>query len=204
MSRDAPAALDSMSVASPIQGRLSGLAGTVLMFVFAGPALYGVAYYLVAGGLGRGEFRWSEAPSVVFWPLLMEFLFWVSFGNLESMLRIPLPTVLAAVAFWLLNKKVMPSLNAMSAFRFVMSRSAVCLLVCLCSFVVLNPATVTQGWDALYFYNPRLRSPYDYSSWGFLESYGLLFHLTLLSLASALLGAIYGLLAWYFRKSLDN
>jgi hypothetical protein len=141
---------------------------------------------------------------VVFWPLLMEFLFWVSFGNLKSILQIPLPTVLAAVAFWLLNREVMPSLNAMSTFRFVLSRSAACLVVCLCAFVVLNPSTVTQGWDALYFYNPRIRSPYEDSEWGFLDSFGPLFHLTLLSLAAALLGAIHGLWSWYFLKSLDN
>jgi len=201
---DAPEALDSKVAAGSARGKLGGLGATVLMFVFAGPALYGVAYYLVAGGLGRGEFRWSEVPSLMFWPLLMEFLFWVSLGNLEAMLGIPLPTVLAAVAFWLLNREVMPSLNAMSAVRFVLSRSAACLVVCICSFVVLNPATATQGWDALYFYNAHLRSPYDDSEWGFLESYGPLFHLTLLSLAAALLGAIYGLSSWYFRKRQDN
>jgi hypothetical protein len=204
MSRDAPEALDSKGAAGPARGKLSGLGATLLMFVFAGPALYGVAYYLVAGGLERGEFRWGEAPSLMFWPLLMEFLFWVSLGNLESLFQVPLPTVLAAAAFWLLNKKLMPSLNAMSAFRFVLSRSAACLVVCVCAFVVLNPSTVTQGWDALYFYNPHLRSPYDDSEWGFLQSYGPLFHLTLLSLAAALLGAIYGLSSWYFRKSRDN
>ncbi|MBW8722036.1 MAG: hypothetical protein JF626_09260 [Polaromonas sp.] len=176
----------------------------MLMFVFAGPALYGVAYYLVAGELGRGEFRWSEAPSLVFWPLLMEFLFWVSVGGLETMLLFPLPTVVAAVAFWLLNKKVMPSLNAMSPYRFVLSRSAACVVVCVCAFVALNPATVTQGWEALYFYNPRIRSPYDDSGWGFLESYGPLFHLTLLSLASALLGAIDGISSWCLRKNLHH
>jgi hypothetical protein len=204
MSRDAPAALDSTSVAKPIRGSFSGLAGTVLMFALAGPALYGVAYYLVAGDLGRGEFRWSGVPSVMFWPLLMEFLFWVSFGDLEAMFMIPLPTVLAAVAFWLWNKSSKPSLSPTSVLRSVLSRSAVCLLVCLCAFVVLNPATVTHGWDALYFYNPSVRSPYDDSGWGFLESYGPLFHLTLLSLASALLGAIYGLSSWRFRRSPDN
>ena len=201
---DAPEALDSKVAAGSARGKLGGLGATVLMFVFAGPALYGVAYYLVAGGLGRGEFRWSEVPSLMFWPLLMEFLFWVSLGNLEAMLGIPLPTVLAAVAFWLLNRKLMPSSNAMSAFRFVLSRSAACLVVCVCAFVALNLATVTQGWDALYFYNPHLRSPYDDSEWGFLESYGPLFHLTLLSLAGALLGAIYGLWSWHFRRNLDN
>lgn len=204
MIRDAPEALDSKRAAGPIRGKLSGLAATVLMFVLAGPALYGVAYCLVAGSLGRGEFRWSEVPSVMFWPLMMEFLFWLSFGNLEAMFRIPLPTVLAALAFWLLNRKVMPSLNAVPALRFVSSRSAACLAVCLCAFVALNPSTVTQGWDALYFYNPRIRHPFDDSAWGFLESYGPLFHLTLLALTGALLGAIYGLSSWYFRKSLDN
>ena len=203
MSRDAPVALDSTSAARSVRDKLSGLAGTVLMFVFAGPALYGVAYFLVAGGLGRGEFRWGEAPSVVFWPLLMEFLFWVSLGDIDAILLVPLPTVLAAVAFWLLNRKVMPSLNAMSAFRFVSSRSAACVVVCVCAFVALNPATVTQGWDALYFYNPHARSPYDDSQWGFLDSYGPLFHLTLLSLASALLGALYGL-SRCFRKNMGN
>lgn len=204
MIHDAPEALDSKSAARLTKGKFSGLAGTVLMFVLAGPALYGVAYYLVAGGLGRGEFRWSEAPSLMFWPLLMEFLFLVSFGNLESLFQISLPTVLAAVAFWLLNKKLMPSLSAMSAFRFVLSRSAACLVVCVCAFVALNPSTVTQGWDALYFYNPRVRSPYDDSEWGFLDSYGPLFHLTLLGLAGTLLGAIYGLSSWCFRKRQDN
>lgn len=84
-------ALDSKSTAQPIWRKLSGLAGTVLMFVFAGPALYGVAYYLVAGEFGRGEFRWSEVPSVIFWPLLTEFLFWVSWGSVETMLLFPLP-----------------------------------------------------------------------------------------------------------------
>ncbi|CAN7159470.1 hypothetical protein [Polaromonas sp. LjRoot131] len=204
MIHDAPEALGSKSAARLTKGKFSGLAGTLLMFVLAGPALYGVAYYLVTGGLERGEFRWGEAPSLMFWPLLMEFLFWVSFGNLESLFQVPLPTVLAAVAFWLLNKKLMPSLNAMSAFRFVLSSSAACLVVCVCAFVVLNPSTVTQGWDALYFYNPRIRSPYEDSEWGFLDSFGPLFHLTLLSLAAALLGAIHGLGSWYFRKSGDN
>lgn len=204
MSRDALDAPGSASAAGSARGKLRGLGATVLMFVLAGPALYGVAYYLVAGGLGRGEFRWGEAPSLMFWPLLMEFLFWVSFGNLESMFQVPLPTVLAALAFWLLNRKVMPSPNAMSAFSFVVSRSAACLVVCLCAFVALNPSTVTQGWDALYFYTSRTRHPFDDSAWGFLESYGPLFHLTLLALAGALLGAMYGLWSWYFRKSLDN
>jgi hypothetical protein len=200
MSRGASGAFDSKSAAGPARGKLGGLGGTVLMFVLAGPALYGVAYYLLAGGLGRGEFRWGETPSLMFWPLLMEFMFWVSFGNLESMFQVPLPTLLAAVAFWLLDRKLMPSLNAMSDFRFVVSRSAACLVVCICAFVALNPATVTQGWDALYFYNPRIRSPYDDSEWGFLQSYGPLFHLTLLGLAGTLLGAMYGLSSWYFRK----
>ena len=204
MIHDAPEALDSKSAAVPARGKFSGLGATVLMFVLAGPALYGMAYYLVAGGLGRNEFRWSEAPSLMFWPLLMEFLFLVSFGNLESLFQIPLPTMLAAVVFWLLNKKLMPSWNAMSVFRFVVSRSAACLVVCVCAFVVLNPSTVTQGWDALYFYNPHTRSPYDDSEWGFLDSYGPLFHLTLLGLAGTLLGAIYGLSSWCFRKRQDN
>lgn len=204
MIHDAPEAPGSKSAAGLAKGKFSGLGATLLMFVLAGPALYGVAYCLVAGGLERGEFRWGEAPSLMFWPLLMEFLFWLSFGNLESLFQVPLPTVLAAVAFWLLNRKLMPSLNAMSAFRFVLSRSAACLVVCLCAFVVLNPSTVTQGWDALYFYNPRIRHPYDDSEWGFLDSFGPLFHLTLLSLAAALLGAIYGLSSWYFRKSRGN
>jgi|GEM_PF-3515547 len=200
MIHNAPEALDSKSAAGPIRGKFSGLAGTVLMFVFAGPALYGLAYYLVAGGLGRGDFRWSQLPSVVFWPLLMEFMFWVSLGRLETLLQVSLPTVLAAVAFWLLNKRVMPSLNAMSAFRFVFSRSAACLLVCVGAFVALNPAMVTQGWDALYFYNPHARAPYDDSGWEFLQSYGPLFHLVLLALAGALLGAAYGLSSWWFNK----
>lgn len=197
-------ALDSKSTVQPIRRKLSGLAGTVLMFIFVGPALYGVAYYLVAGELGRGEFRWSEVPSVVFWPLLTEFMFWVSWGSVETMLLFPLPTLLAAAVFWLLNKRVMPSLNAMPAFRFVVSRSAICLVVCVSAFVVLNPGTVTQGWDALYFYNPRARHPFDDSGWGFLENYGPLFHLTVLSLASVLLGAICGLSSWWLRKSRPN
>lgn len=204
MIHEGPDALDSKSPAKPIRGELSGLAGTVLMFVFAGPALYGVAYYLVAGELGRGEFRWSEVPSVIFWPFLMEFMFWVSWGNVETMLLFPLPTLLAASVFWLLNKRVMPSLNAMPAFRFVASRSAICLVVCVCAFVALNPGTVTQGWDALYFYNPGARHPFDDSGWGFLGNYGLLFHLTVLSLASVLLGAICGLSSWWLRKSRYN
>lgn len=194
----------SNSAAKPIRGRFSGLAGTVLMFVFAGPALYGVAYYLVAGELGRGEFRWSEVPSVIFWPLLTEFMFWVSWGNVETMLLFPLPTLLAAAVFWLLNRRVVPSLNAVSAFRFVVSRSAICLVVCVCAFVTLNPGTVTQGWDALYFYNPHNRHPFDDSGWGFLENYGPLFHLTVLDLTSVLLGAIHGFSSWWLRKSRNN
>jgi hypothetical protein len=204
MIHDAPEALDSKRAARPIRGKLSSLAGTVLMFVFAGPALYGVAYYLVAGELGRSEFLWGEVPSVIFWPLLAEFMFWVSWGSVETMLLVPLPTFLAAVVFWLLNKRVMSSLNARSSFRFVVSRSAACLVVCVCAFVALNPSTVTQGWSALYFYNPHIRHPFDDSAWGFLENYGPLFHLTVLSLASALLGTIYGLSSWWLRKSLDN
>lgn len=174
------------------------------MFLFVGLALYGVAYYLVAGELGRGEFRWSEVPSVVFWPLLTEFMFWMSWGYVETMLLFPLPTLLAATVFWLLNKRVMPSLNALSAFRFVVSRSAICLVVCVGVFVALNPGVVTQGWDALYFYNPRARHPFDDSGRGFLENYGPLFHLTVLSLASVLLGAIHGLSSWWLRKSRPN
>ena len=204
MIHDAPEALGSTSAARPARGKLSGLAGTVLMFVLAGPALYGVAYYLVAGELGRGEFRWSEVPSVIFWPLLTEFMFWMSWGYVETMLLFPLPTLLAATVFWLLNKRVMPSLTAMPVFRFVVSRSAICLVVCVGAFVALNPGAVTQGWDALYFYNPRTRHPFDDSGRGFLENYGPLFHLTVLSLASVLLGAVHGLSSWWLGKSRPN
>ncbi|SDN34178.1 hypothetical protein [Polaromonas sp. JS666] len=204
MVHDLPEAPDSRSAAGSIRGKLGGLGATVLMFVVAGPALYGVAYYLVAGDFGRGEFRWSQLPSVVFWPLLMEFLFWVSLGSLDAVLQVSLPTVLAAVIFWLLNKRVMPSVNAMSPFRLVLSRSVAGLLVCVCAFVALNPATVTQGWDALYFYNPHIRASYDDSAWGFLEKYGQLFHLVVLGLAGALLGAAYGLSSWWFNQRRDN
>ena len=204
MSGSASGTLDSKSAAGLARGKLSGLAGTVSMFLFAGPALYGVAYYLVAGELGRGEFRWSEVPSVIFWPLLTEFMFWVSWGYVETMLLFPLPTLLAATVFWLLDKRVMPSLAATPAIRFVVSRSAMCLVVCVGAFVVLNPGAVTQGWDALYFYNPHARHPFDDSGRGALENYGPLFHLTVLSLASVLLGAIHGLSSWCFRKSRDN
>jgi hypothetical protein len=204
MSGSASEALDSKSAAGLARGKLSGLAGTVLMFVFAGPALYGVAYYLVAGELGRGEFRWSEVPSVIFWPLLTEFMFWMSWGYVETMLLFPLPTLLAATVFWLLNKRMMSSLNVMPAFPFVVSRSAICLVVCVGAFVALNPGAVTQGWDALYFYNPGVRHPFDDTGRGFLENYGPLFHLTVLSLASVLLGTIHGLSSWWLRKSRSN
>ena len=204
MTQGAPDQLDSGSVSGSMQERFSGLARTVLMFVFAGPALYGVAYYLVAGDLGRGEFRWSEVPSVLFWPLLMEFMFWMSWGYVETMLLFPLPTLVAATAFWLLNKRMMSSLNVMPAFPFVVSRSAICLVVCVGAFVALNPRAVTQGWDALYFYNPHNRHPFDDTGRGFLENYGPLFHLTVLSLASALIGAIHGLSSWWLRKSRPN
>lgn len=98
----------------------------------------------------------------------------------------------------------MPSLNAMSTLGFVVSRSAACLVVCVGAFVALNPATVMQGWDALYFYNPHIRHPFDDSDWGFLENYGQLFHLTVLGLAGALLGAAYGLSSRWFDKNLND
>ena len=204
MVHGAPEEMGPKSTASPIRQRLSGLAGTVLMFVFAGPALYGLVYFLLAGDFGRGEFRWSGVPSVIFWPLLMEFMLWASLVRVETMLLVPLPTVLAAAVFWLFDRWVTSSLNAMSAFRFVVSRSALCLVVCVCAYVALNPATVTQGWDALYFYNPHIRLSFDDSEWGFLQKYGQLFHLVVLGLAGALLGAAYGLSVWWLGKRRDN
>jgi hypothetical protein len=201
-----PEGVDPKSAAKSGREGFASLFKIAMMFILAGPALYGVVYFLLSGvmGLGKGQFQWSELSLALLLPFFMEVMFWVSWGSFDSMLLAPLPTVLAAIGFWLLNKAVMPSADATTAFRFVFSRSLAGLVVCVCAFVALNPATVTQGWNALYFYNPDIRPVPDYSEWGLLDKYGQLFHLAVLGLAGALLGAIYGLSSWWFDKSLDN
>jgi hypothetical protein len=198
-----PEAVDSKSAAKSGRGGFASLLKTVLMFIVAGPALYGMVYILLSGvidlGQGQSQFQWSQLSLVFLFP----FIFWVSLGGIDMMLLVPFPTVLAATGFWLLNKRVMPSTNATTAFRFVFSRSLAGLLVCVCAFVALNPSTVMQGWEGLHFYNPQICPVPDYSEWG-CEKYGRLFHLTVLGLTGALAGTIYGLSSWWFDKSRDN
>ena len=178
----------------------------LLGVAFVGPAIYGVFFGLVSAGIDIfiGKFQWNQLWGVfgiLVVPFVFEFMFFASFFMGVDGYRLTLlPTFLAAIIFWCLNWQSFKDSIVLSKFWVVLSRALAGSIVCLFSYLVFNPIFITLGLDALYFYKFIAR-PDPYAEWATNNDYGQLFHLTILALTGACLGAIHAAASLRFIKS---
>ncbi len=171
-------------------------AKTVLAFFIAGPPLYGLEHSVLSLVMESG---YVQLPSLLvsaafassqMLATVLLFIFGMVDGYAWKFLY--LPTLLAGSVFWAVRKQVTERCIYRSQRQCLIASAVFGSFISVAAFIAANLTIGTGGWKDFYFYRPQDKTVPDYSEWGFLDVYGLLFHWTCIAWAGFGLGLFFG------------
>lgn len=182
-----------------------GIAKTVLAFFLAGPPMYGLVHAVLDLVMvyWHGPRPNALLSAVSAWGQLLaiEMLFIFGLFDEYAWKFLYLPTFFAGSVFWSLCRQIAQHCSFHSKLQRLFANATLGSLVSVAAFITVNSTLGTIEWKDLYFYQPQDKTVRDYSEWGFLDAYGLLFHWTCIASAGFGLGLFFGPKA--FKKSDD-
>ncbi len=164
-----------------------------LLWAF-GPIIAGVVFWYTAFGIEAfqaNNLKMVDLVGPFFSALFWAISVWTSpFMGLDGMQMVVGPVVLGGSLFWLVSRLAFRKLGVLS-LPVLSLCSALTMPVLLCiSFFVFNTTVAITSFSDFYFYRPRVKTSEDYSEWGFMDAFGPLYFVYVVSVTGLVLGLI--------------